>query len=105
MECPNCKSVNGETKRFCTACGTPLGTICRRCGKMGRPEDKFCGECGMTTSSSPNEHLFKRAPQMGATKQYMPDEIEELLQLRKQARFEEAASERVNQSDIDSIFN
>ena len=72
---------------------------------MGRLEDKYCGECGLTLSASPNEHLFKRTPQMGATKQYMLDEIEELLLLRKQTRNEEAASQRVTQNDIDSIFN
>ncbi|HTY11390.1 MAG TPA: zinc ribbon domain-containing protein [Bacteroidota bacterium] len=105
MECPNCKADNSEAKRFCTTCGSPLGTLCRRCGKIGKLEDKYCGECGMTLSASPNEHLFKRAPQTGATKQYMPDEIEELLQMRKQVVDEQSASERVTQNDIDSIFN
>jgi len=104
MECPICKASNGEVKRFCTACGTPLGALCRRCGKMGKLEDKYCGDCGAVLAAAPNEHLFSHPAQAGAPKQYAPDEIEELLSLRKLARDEEAASEHVTQNDIDSIF-
>lgn len=105
MECPNCKASNGETKRFCTACGTPLGALCKRCGKMGQPDDKYCGECGTALVTSSNEHLFSHPAEAGAPKQYAPDEIEELVSLRKIARQEEASSERVTQHDIDSIFS
>jgi predicted amidophosphoribosyltransferase len=105
MECPNCKASYNDTKRFCTACGTPLGALCKRCGKMGKPDDKYCGDCGTALVASSNEHLFNRPAEPGTPKQYAPDEIEELISLRKITRYEEAASKRVTQNDIDSIFN
>ncbi len=105
MECPTCKTGNDDAKRFCTTCGTPLGALCKRCGKMGKREDKYCGDCGAILSAAPNEHLFSHPARADAPKQYAPDEVEELLSLRKLARDEEAASERVTQNDIDSIFN
>ena len=105
MECPNCKTNNDEKKKFCTTCGTSLGAVCKRCGRMGKSEDKFCGDCGTALVAASNEHLFSHPTESGVVKQYAPDEIEELISLRKIAREEEAASERVTQNDIDSIFN
>ena len=105
MECPNCKTENEGAKRFCTACGAALGALCKRCGKMGKGEDKFCGDCGTALLATAHEHLFSHPAETGVVKQYAVDEIEELLSLRKIARQEEAASERVTQSDLDSIFN
>ncbi|MGA7160949.1 MAG: zinc ribbon domain-containing protein [Bacteroidota bacterium] len=104
MECPNCKTNNEGSKRFCTSCGASLGAICKRCGKLGKAEDKYCGECGTALAVSSNEHLFSHPNEPAAVKQYALDEIEELLSLRKIAREEEAASERMTQQDIDSIF-
>ncbi len=105
MECPNCKTNTEGAKRFCTACGAALGALCKRCGKMGKAEDKYCGDCGNALVASANEHLFSHPGGTGEVKQYALDEIEELLSLRKIARQEEAASKRVTQNDIDSIFN
>jgi Double zinc ribbon len=105
VECPNCKTDNDGTKRFCTVCGAALGAICKRCGKLGKAEDKYCGDCGTAIVAAANEHLFSHPAETGAVKQYALDEIEELLSLRRTARQEEAASERVTQNDIDSIFN
>ncbi len=105
MECPNCKTNNEGTKRFCTVCGAALGALCKRCGKMGKVDDKYCGDCGTALVASANGQLFTHPGQTGDVKQYASDEIEELLSLRKIARQEEAASERVTQNDIDSIFN
>lgn len=105
MECPNCKTINEGAKRFCTACGAALGALCKRCGKMGKAEDKFCCDCGAALLASSNEHLFSHPTETGVVKQYAFDEIEEILSLRKKARQDEAASERVTQHDIDSIFS
>jgi len=105
MECPNCKANNEGAKRFCTVCGAALGVICKRCGKMGKGEDKYCGDCGTALVAAANEHLFSHPGETGVIKQYAFDEIEELLSLRKIARENEAASERVTQNDIDSIFS
>jgi hypothetical protein len=71
---------------------------------LGKAEDNYCGDCGTALVAAANEHLFSHPAQAGAPKQYALDEIEELLSLRKVARDEEAASERVTQNDIDSIF-
>ena len=105
MECPNCKTNNEGTKRFCTACGAALGALCKRCGKMGKAEDKFCCDCGTALLASSNEHLFSHPAEAGVVKQYAFDEIEELLSLRKKAQQDKVASERVTQHDIDSIFS
>ena len=46
MQCRACGTDNRTGRRFCSACGAPLGIACRACGAANGPEDRFCGECG-----------------------------------------------------------
>ena len=45
--CSSCHRDNLEHRRFCRACGTPLGgRPCDRCGFGNEVEDRYCGGCG-----------------------------------------------------------
>ena len=46
MKCPDCKTENPDTRKFCRECGAKLSLICAQCGFENVPGDKFCGECG-----------------------------------------------------------
>ncbi|MGO9603200.1 MAG: adenylate/guanylate cyclase domain-containing protein [Candidatus Binataceae bacterium] len=46
MLCPNCKSENPVTNKFCLECGAALRTTCSKCGVESPPQAKFCGNCG-----------------------------------------------------------
>jgi RNA polymerase subunit RPABC4/transcription elongation factor Spt4 len=105
MDCLNCHTANDEGRKFCKECGAPLGSFCQRCKNVGDINDKFCGVCGNTLALNAQESLFSPPENPGAPKQYSPEEVHDLLSLRKIVRLEEAASARVTQSDVDSIFS
>lgn len=45
IRCPKCSSLNPETAKFCSECGTSLkGKVCPKCG--AEVTGKFCPECG-----------------------------------------------------------
>lgn len=46
IKCPECRTENPQTHKFCRECGCPLADLCRTCGHINRAHDKFCGECG-----------------------------------------------------------
>ncbi|MBA2768904.1 MAG: AAA family ATPase [Sporichthyaceae bacterium] len=49
MECPSCGVANIDGLKFCTTCGTRLGSrplVCGQCGVVAAPGARFCGECG-----------------------------------------------------------
>ena len=46
MECPNCRTKNPDTRKFCRECGNKLSLLCPQCSFENIPGDKFCGECG-----------------------------------------------------------
>lgn len=67
LTCPQCGAVNAAQQRFCTNCGTPLGTVaaatprkpqatggpeswvtCPSCHQPNRAIDRFCTTCGNT---------------------------------------------------------
>lgn len=52
--CPNCNSVNDNTKKFCGNCGSPLTATCPKCGASVALDTKFCGECGSPMSQPDN---------------------------------------------------
>lgn len=60
--CPNCHSVNGKDKKFCSNCGSPLTSSCPNCGADVAPDTKFCTECG-----SPMTQPDNTCPGCGAT--------------------------------------
>ncbi|MBJ2331280.1 MULTISPECIES: double zinc ribbon domain-containing protein [Dickeya] len=49
MSCPNCRSLNAATARFCQQCGSSLvPAACPQCGTSVQAGAKFCGQCGNT---------------------------------------------------------
>jgi Double zinc ribbon len=105
MECYHYHVQNDGEWKFCKECGAPLGSYCQRCKNVGDINDKYCGVCGTTLALNAQKRLFSPPEEPGIPKQYSPDEIQDLLSLRKIARQEEAASSRVTQTDVDSIFS
>jgi len=105
MECFNCRAVNEGDRKFCRECGAPLGSYCQRCKNVGDINDKYCGVCGNALAMNAQERLFSPPEEPGTPKQYSPEEIMDLLSLRKIARAEEAASSTVTQDDVDLLFS
>ncbi len=46
MKCPQCRTENPNTRKFCRECGHRFSLRCPGCGHSNLPDDKFCGECG-----------------------------------------------------------
>ena len=44
--CPSCQNPVAPGARFCTHCGTELGSSCPRCGAESSLGDRFCTSCG-----------------------------------------------------------
>ena len=43
MKCPNCKTENPDTRKFCRECGAKLPLMCPQCGnKLGTLNCKKC---------------------------------------------------------------
>ena len=50
MKCPNCRSENRDTAKFCENCGHRLVVVCPNCGESNRPGARFCDNCGYNLS-------------------------------------------------------
>ncbi|MGH2756260.1 MAG: adenylate/guanylate cyclase domain-containing protein, partial [Actinomycetota bacterium] len=46
MFCGECGAQNRDDGKFCTSCGSALGSACPSCGAPVEPGTRFCGECG-----------------------------------------------------------
>ncbi len=46
MRCPQCKSENRDSAKFCAECGHAFPKTCPACGEDNGPRAKFCNECG-----------------------------------------------------------
>jgi len=44
--CPSCQTLVESGARFCTDCGTQLGSSCPQCGVATPHGDRFCTNCG-----------------------------------------------------------
>jgi hypothetical protein len=101
MICPHCNTENPVGGKFCGACGSTLGSTCSRCGNIAEPDDRFCSSCGLAVGDV-DLSLSPRLP--FPIKQYTPQEIEELLVLRRSVRKAENAAKTLNQDDVDKLF-
>jgi hypothetical protein len=102
MICPQCNAENPAGGKFCGDCGSALETACTRCGNLTRPNDHFCSSCGQALGAEASADTT--LPAQKTTRQYTPQEIEELLILRRLTRREETASKTLNQDDVDKLF-
>ena len=44
--CPSCQTLVERGARFCTHCGTQLGSSCPQCDAATSSDDRFCTNCG-----------------------------------------------------------
>lgn len=44
--CPSCQTLVARGARFCTHCGTQLGSSCPQCDAATSHDDRFCTNCG-----------------------------------------------------------
>jgi class 3 adenylate cyclase len=51
MRCAQCQAELLPGKRFCHACGAPVGLACPRCGGPIKPQFGFCPDCGATLTA------------------------------------------------------
>ena len=101
MICPHCNAENPAGGKFCGACGSALGSVCSRCGNVSHLDDRFCSSCGLAAGDV-DSSISPRLP--STVKQYTPQEIEELLMLRRSMRKAESISKTLNQDDVDKLF-
>ncbi|HAV10757.1 MAG TPA: hypothetical protein DCX22_03980 [Dehalococcoidia bacterium] len=45
INCTSCGTQNEASHRFCTTCGSRLGSLCRSCGNLVPPDSRFCPHC------------------------------------------------------------
>jgi hypothetical protein len=83
---------------------------CSRCGKVNDPESRFCNACGMSllgsvTEDSPETSLTSSSSAPSSTpRQFSPQDIEELLLLRKVVKREDRGAKVLKQDDVDKLF-
>ena len=58
MQCPQCRTLNREGRRFCSECGALLSLACAACGFVNQPSDRFCGGCGAAVAAPPASAKF-----------------------------------------------
>lgn len=46
ISCPECKSLNERSARYCGTCGSPLVFPCPFCGRAHQPGHRYCPTCG-----------------------------------------------------------
>ena len=106
--CVHCNTKNDGNRKFCNACGSPMGHICNKCGSVNSFEDQFCGICGLPIEKKSPEEIdvdgFERGNSFGISKQYSISEIEELLSLRTSIVSTEKSMDILFQDDIDALF-
>ena len=49
--CTNCNSENHKDFKFCTRCGSRLGTPCPQCGAVVPPDSRYCPNCAALCGS------------------------------------------------------
>ncbi|MCD8382109.1 MAG: M4 family metallopeptidase [Clostridiales bacterium] len=64
MKCPNCRTEQPETAKFCGKCGFKLeGRVCPKCGTLAPKGAQYCGVCGrkLKKSSGGGHRIWKVA--------------------------------------------
>jgi predicted amidophosphoribosyltransferase len=108
LQCSRCATENDSIRKYCHACGAPLGPLCSRCGTVNRFEDQFCGICGMPVGNALKQPSTPAS--MGSfiapvdMKQYSVEDIKELLILRSTMNQDEHGLEIMRQNEIDKLF-
>lgn len=110
MVCVRCNVENPADGKFCRSCGAPLGNICGRCGKVNEHNDRYCVSCGKLLMALEKDGQSATVPSsspytsLASSQQYSPQEIEELLSLRKTMKKEDTSTKTLRQEDVDKLF-
>lgn len=110
MVCNQCHAEVEQSAKFCTTCGASLGLVCQRCGSANLPEAGYCASCGfalapsLSGESAPSARLRTEVIDPESMRQYTPEEIDELLALRRAMKVEEPPPKGLDQSEIDKLF-
>ena len=60
MQCPSCGTANVTAARFCSECGTPLGSPCPDCQYINRADAKVCSGCGKRLGAAERAQAERR---------------------------------------------
>lgn len=75
MRCPNCRTENRQGRRYCAACGEPLGIECFKCGFSNNPSEIYCGGCGIELEADVRLLATKFGPPSSYTPSHLAEEI------------------------------
>jgi hypothetical protein len=108
MVCGKCATENEASRKFCSSCGAPLGTVCDRCGTVNGPDDGYCGRCGFALAASTVKGLSSPVPKAASPNnlppQYSVEDIEVLLSLRRTLEKGRDGPQTLDQEEIDRLF-
>ncbi len=107
MICVRCNTDNLASAKFCRSCGAALGTVCPHCGTVSHPDDQYCTSCGLDLAkalSGGAAASHRPGAAIPVAEQYTPEEIAELLALRKTVKKEETSAKTLSQDDVDKLF-
>ena len=80
MECPECRTENPESRKFCRECGHKLILVCPECGTENIPGDKFCGECGNNfLQPKPSKQELSFDEKIDKIQKYLPKGLTEKI--------------------------
>ena len=83
MRCPNCKTVNPPTAKFCLECGRRFG-VCPNCGTVNPASAKFCIECGIALQAGKQaESMQQSLPHANGHTQPLPLSLTNLPEERR----------------------
>ena len=75
MQCPDCRTDNPDSRKFCRRCGVKLTLLCRKCGSENLPDDYFCGECGHDLRKPEEAPPIDYSQPQSYTPKYLADKI------------------------------
>ena len=75
MKCPNCRSTNPQSAKFCVECGNKFESICPKCGISNSPQYKFCYECGADLKNLKETILIDYSNPHSYTPKFLADKI------------------------------
>ena len=84
MNCPHCRVLNRDERKFCGSCGEVLGEPCGSCAFVNLPAERFCGGCGTVTAPTIDRRIA------GA--------------VLSQPTASSSEGSRVSQNELDAIF-
>jgi RNA polymerase subunit RPABC4/transcription elongation factor Spt4 len=73
VSCPKCHALNDKGMKFCSSCGTELGTTCPNCKETVDLGTKFCPHCGTNIEEASEQHCSNCGNVMEADAKFCPE--------------------------------